>query len=265
MTFDKKPEYHQSSVALYLKCGLQYEYRYVQGIRTPPKAALTIGSAVDVGVSYNLEQKITSGVDLKESDVLDIYSTDFDRRAPETEWNSDENPGDQKDMGAELISLHHKVIAPQIIPATVQESFVIEGDEYNLGGVIDLVQTNGVVVDTKTSKRKYAEDAIGRALQPAMYDLAYEHIRSVKAKSFRYDVLVKPTKRNAPQVQQIETEVTADDRAWLLGTVKSVHKAISAGVAMPAADGAWWCSKDWCGFSSRCPKFQSTNKKGSVR
>lgn len=251
-----RPKYHQSQISMFLKCGIQYEFRYIQGIQTPPKAALTVGSAVDAAVTHNLIEKIKTGQDLPPDAVLDAYSSDFESRSKETAWG-DDDPGKQKDMGASLVAIHHKSIAPQIDPATVQESFVIETDAgYDLGGVIDLTEKSGEVADTKTSKGAYDEDAVSRALQPAMYDFAYEALHGKPATGFRYDVLIKPTKTKPPQVQQVRGKVTADDRQWLFSTIESVHNAIQAGIALPAPDGAWWCSRAWCGYAHMCPKFK---------
>lgn len=245
-------KYHQSEIAVFLKCPKQWEFRYVQGLKTPPKAALTVGSSVDHAVTHNLVEKMKSGTDLPLETVLDAYSTGFEQRANDTEWGEDDR-GQQKDMGAQLIKIHHTQAAPKIKPASVQEEFVIETDAgYDLGGTLDLTEKDGTIVDTKTSKTAYAEDAISRALQPAMYDFAFQAIRQKPASGWRYDVLIKPTKTKPAQLQQVSGKVTHDDRTWLFDTINNVHKAINAGVATPAADGAWWCSKDWCGFWDRC-------------
>lgn len=256
-------EYHQSEIQSFLKCGKAWEYRYVMGIKTPPRAALTVGSSVDAGVTRNLIQKIETKKDLPINEVLDVYSTDFEIRSTETEWAEDDK-GAQKDMGAKLITLHHEKIAPKIVPATVQEKFIIETDAgFNIGGTIDLTEVDGTVADTKTSKTKYSEDAVAMAYQPAMYDFAYEALTGKKAKAFRFDVLIKPTKTKAPDFQQIEGQVTQEDRAWLFDSISNMDKAIKAGVTLPAPDGSWWCSKDWCGYASAgiCPKFQKRGLK----
>lgn len=244
--------YHQSEIETFLKCPRQWEFRYVMGLKSPPRAALTVGSAVDAAVTHNLVEKIKTGQDLPAEAVLDAYSSDFDTKAKETEWGEDDQ-GKQKDMGAQLVKIHHEKLAPLIQPKTVQESFVIETDAgYDLGGTIDLTETSGVVADTKTSKLAYAEDAISRALQPALYDFAYEALNQKPSTGFRFDVLIKPTKTKPPQTQRIEGKVTHEDREWLFDTIGNVHKAIEAGVSTPAANGAWWCSKDWCGYWDRC-------------
>lgn len=253
------PIYHQSHINMFLKCGLQYEFRYIQGLVLPPKSALTVGNAVDTGVTVNLVQKVSSKTDLPLNDVLDACSSDFDKRAVTTVWDG-EDPGKYKDVSVKLAQAHHEHIAPKIQPAKVQEKFTIETDAgYGLGGIIDLVEESGIVADTKTSKNKYDADAIHRAIQPAVYDFAYEALRGKKSPGFRYDVLVKPTKTKPAEAQQVEGRVTQADRNFLFETTNTMHKALKAGVFLPAAEGSWWCSKDWCGYWGMC-KGKGINK-----
>lgn len=247
---------HQSEIHTFLKCAKQWEFRYVLGIKSRPKAALTVGRAVDAAISHNLTQKIATGIDLPVGDVLDICSTDFDKEAVETEWGDDDK-GSEKDSAIECVQAHHKTIAPLIQPETVQEHFVVDtGLGFNFAGTMDIVEKNGVVRDSKTSKAKYGADEISRAIQPAVYDFAYEKTRGKPAAGFAYDVMVKPrqlkTKYVPVETQVIQGVVTPRDRAWVLGAAKSVHGAIKAGIATPAPDGAWWCSEGWCGYWNIC-------------
>lgn len=247
-----RPQYNQSELKAYLKCGKMWEFRYLKGIKTPPSAALTLGSSVDTAVTANLSQKIESGLDLRTDDVLDVYSDDFERRKVETEW-MEEDPGHQKDVGAQLVRLHHQLVAPTIQPETVQEQFTLETDAgYDLHGTMDLTEQGGFVVDTKTSRTVYAEDAVAKNFQATLYDFAYESLRRKPAKGFRFDVLIKPTAKKGPTLQQVEAKVTAADRSWLFDGIKQVHKAIQAGVALPAPEGSWYCSKKWCGYWDQC-------------
>ncbi len=245
-------KYHQSEIQTFLKCGKQWEFRYLMGIKTPPRAALTVGSSVDRAVTINLVEKMKNGSLLKKEAVLDAYSSDFETRKKETEWGEDDS-GKQKDIGAALVSLHCESVAPKIEPASVQEEFVLETDAgYDLGGTIDLTEKSGVVVDTKTAKSAYDPDAVSGALQPALYDFAYESLNKKPSTGFRYDVLIKPTKTLPARSQTVEGKVTLKDREWLFEAIGQMHKAIEAGVTLPAPEGAWWCSKDWCGYWSRC-------------
>lgn len=248
----ERAKYSQSELKTFLKCGKMWEFRYLKGMKTPPSAALTLGSSVDTAVTANLTHKLETGQELSAEAVLDEFSTDFDQRKNETDWQ-DDDAGAQKDIGAELVKVHHREAAPLIDPATVQENFVIETDAgYDLEGVMDLTEKSGVIVDVKTSRTAYEENSIDRAFQPALYDFAYEQTRKKPAEGFRYDVLVKPTARKPPRLQRVEGKVSACDREWLFETISQVHKAIRSGVALPAPEGSWYCSPKWCGYWNEC-------------
>jgi CRISPR/Cas system-associated exonuclease Cas4 (RecB family) len=247
-----KPKYNQSELKAYLKCGKMWEFRYLQGLKVPPSSALTLGSSVDAAVTANLVQKVESGADLTKEEVLDRYSDTFEELALDTEWGT-ELPGKQKDLGARLVELHHDEVAPTVMPESVQETFTLEMDAgYDLFGTIDHVEKDGTVVDTKTSRLAYDENAVAKSFQPALYDFAYEATRGKPAKSFRFDVLVKPTQTKGPRLQQVEAKVTQSDREWLFDAIGQVHKAIQAGIALPAPEGSWYCSPKWCGYWDRC-------------
>lgn len=247
-----RPIYRQSEINDFLKCGLKWTFKHVDKIKMPSRHQLTVGGSVDKGVTHNLIQKIKSEKDLPLNEVLDVYSTEFEVRRPDTDF-MDEDPGALKDMGAHLVEVHHKYLAPKLIPETVQENFAIETDAgYDLTGTIDLVEKTEIIVDHKTAKAFYAEDAVSKAIQPAMYDFAYEALRNKKSKGFRYDVIKKPTKTKSAEIQQISAQILDSDRQWLFQTIGNMHKAVQAGVALPAPEGAWWCSEKWCEFWHIC-------------
>ncbi len=256
----QRPKYSQSELKTFLKCGKMWEFRYARNLKTPPSAALTLGSSVDTAVHANLAQKIESGSDLPAEAVLDEYSADFDRRRAETEWGEDD-PGAQKDVGARLVKLHHEKAAPGIEPATVQERFTLETDAgYDLEGVMDLTEKNGMIVDTKTSRNAYAADALEKSFQPTLYDFAFEKTRGEPAKGFRFDVLVKGGARKPPELQRVAGKIGASDREWLFESISQVHKAIESGVALPAPEGSWYCSAKWCGYWHLCKGKNSIKK-----
>ena len=243
------PEYHQSGLGMYLKCQLQFYFRYLQGIVIPPSAALTLGKSVDEGVTHNLIQKTESRQDLPLGDVLDAYSSKFDAETPGTDWKG-EGAGKTKDVGIALIKLHHTKVAPNIQPVTVQEEFNIETDEgYSIGGTFDLTDENGFIRDTKTSKTKYSDDAVETSIQAAVYDFAHEVKKGQKAKGFVFDVL-KKTK--VPDYQEVVGQVSRHQQDMVLGAFTDMHKNIQTGRFMPAPEGAWWSSKSWCGYWSQC-------------
>lgn len=244
------PQYHQSALLMYLRCGLQYEFRYVKGIKVPPSGALTLGSSTHAAIARNLIVKKENGVGITKEEALDVYSTDFEIRSQETDWKEDD-AGEQKDMGARCVEAHHTQIAPEIDPDAVEESFVIETDAgYNLGGTLDVIDKSGLIRDAKTSKNKYDDNSVSGAMQPAVYDFAYEQTRGKKATGFQYDVLIK--KKKGVETQKVAGVVSDADRQWAFKTINKVHKAIQSGNFLPADEDSWVCSEKWCGYWGIC-------------
>lgn len=241
-------EYHQSSIAMFLKCPRQYMFRYEMGMVMPPKAALTLGRAVDIGVTTNFKQKIETKTDVPIEAVLDSYSDSFEKESLNTIWE-DEKPGDVKDLGVKMLKHYHEVAAPKIQPISVQEGFRIETEEYALGGTLDLTDENKIIRDTKTSKMSYQEDAVSDSLQATMYDFAYETKHGEKANGFAYDVI---TKTKVPKYQEIKGVVTLGQRERMFESISIMHKQIYRGEYQYAPEGAWWCSKGWCGYWDQC-------------
>ncbi len=242
------PEYHQSAINMFLKCPRQFMYRYMMGLRVQPKSALTLGIAFDSSCGHNFKQKIETKVDLPEQDVLDAYSTDFDKRTPETDWSGDD-PGQQKDLGTKMVKAFHAKGAPKIKPVTVQESFRLETDAgYALGGTFDVVEEGHVVRDQKTSKAEYSPDAVTSEIQPAVYSFAYEAKHGVKP-DFAFDVV---TKHKEPRYQEVRGQVTETQTQQLFEAINIMHSQVARGEFQYAPPGAWWCSKDWCGYWNLC-------------
>ena len=111
----KMPEYHQSGINQYLKCPTQYMFRHLMGIKTPPKAALIIGRAVDDGQTLNFKQKIESKKDEPLDVVMDAFDKSFEKNSPGTDWGS-KPASDSKDLGYKLTEIFHKLAAPTIQP-----------------------------------------------------------------------------------------------------------------------------------------------------
>ena len=70
-----KPKYLSvSQVNMYLRCPLQYMFRYIEGLKLPPKSAMTLGKSIHFGIEGNYRQKIDSHKDLpKEVKSMRIY------------------------------------------------------------------------------------------------------------------------------------------------------------------------------------------------
>lgn len=245
----KIPEYHQSAINLFLKCPRQYMYRYEMNIQTPPKSALIVGRANDDCNNHNMEQKIKSKVDLKTSEVLDVYNDSFEKNSPGTNWG-DDDIGKIKDKGYQMAKVVHEKCSPHIQPTKVQSKFKIEFEEgYSIGGTLDVEDVDDYVRDLKTSKANYQDDAILKGLQPVMYDYAFEMQHQKKAKGFIFDVV---TKHKEPRYQKMVGTISSHQRGWMFDIIRTMHTQVKAGNFQYASENGWWCSEGWCGYWHLC-------------
>lgn len=245
----------QSFLTMFEACGYAAFRRYVEGEKVPPGIAAVQGRATDAAVTFGANQVISTGKDATLEDKLGIASEVYDKESPDALIQEGEDRGQLKDETVGLVTLHHNEIAPLLKPVKTQEAIRVDLDTYSLAGTIDIIEEEHNLVDTKTSKRRYDENAVSGSAQPALYDFLYESKYQAKPKSFRYDVLVKNKK---PVSQRVTGQVTEHDRSLLFYRIQSAlsefHHSMKTGYWRLAEQGHWRCSPKWCGYYHACPK-----------
>lgn len=258
-----------SSVTTFLRCGRQWFYAYVAGIKSPPSLKAARGIAVHSAVELNMSQKIESRTDLPVADVLDAYSDSYDAEIKDGfQVREDEKPGEIKDAGVGLVKVYHAEVAPTIQPAIVEHPvrFTINGQDYT--GQIDLGQYIPINLhgepeyrmelrDTKTTSRapdpsQYTFNMTGYALSSRL-DLGQTEAAVV------FDYLVATKK---PYYQEIRSGPITDEQIRAFSdVVGSVAEAIEAGKYVPNGLTARGVC-DWCGYRDICTAYikQDPNK-----
>ncbi len=269
-----KKHYSISQLLTYLKCPLHYYFRYIEGLKIPPRSAMILGTSVHAALEHNFKQKIESKKDLKVNDLLDVYSTSFDLAKPETLWEKDENPSEIKDSGIDLVRAYHtgkdkkgepmifrefnpstrkyekriiKPLSPTIQPIMVEEPFEVkfENDvDYIFVGRMDLVDDKYRIRDTKTSAKSPTQDQVDTDLQMTAYSLGFRVKTGRVEKSLVMDYLVK---NHFPKLMSVETKRTDDDIQRLLKILAQISGAIDKGVFYCSCNPIF-CNANNCGY-----------------
>jgi hypothetical protein len=131
-----RQQLHQSGLEMLSKCGIQFEFRYLKGIRRKPNAFLLCGTATDRAVTTDLNHKIDTG-ELEQEDVLLDIARDSIEHNPEKdeiELEEDETAGtvlsETKDKAVRLVKAHHGNVAPEIKPVQTARKFAINLDRW---------------------------------------------------------------------------------------------------------------------------------------
>jgi RecB family exonuclease len=250
---DQKPYLSVSQIQMYLRCPLQYYYRYVEDMKIPPNSAITLGSSVHQGIAFNYRQKKETHKDLKTKEILNYYDNVFNTLKTDTLWKKGEKAGKVKDQGAGLVKIYHKEISPVIQPLEVEEWFEVqfENVDYLFKGIMDLVDEEHRVIDHKTSSRTPNQKDVNKDLQMSGYALGHRVKFGIPEKELRMDFMVKTQQ---PKVVSLVTQRTQEDIDRFLKTMAFVANAIKNEMFYPCHPGNWQCSPEWCGYYNICHK-----------
>lgn len=245
------PVITQSFLGMWAACPYAAKRRYIDGEIIPPGVAALQGTATDAGVTHGLETVIKTGEDAPLKDKQEVAADTFNRKKTDTTWFSDDDPNAAQKQMLELVALHHREIAPQIKPLKTQESILVSGETYDLAGTIDIVEVDNSIRDTKTSKQRYAANALSDSTQATLYSRLYTSKHGVKPPKFTYDVLVK---NKMPVSQMISGEITSIHDGILENRIQATLQELKisqqTGIYRLAEEDSWRCAESgkWCGY-----------------
>lgn len=249
-----------SGLNMLCRCGEQFRFRYIDGVKAPPGWSLIVGSGTDESVNQDLLNKINTGVLLPDEAIADVARDAVVRRWDEEEVKLDDDLAEMGQAAARAYaidtavlcaSLHHREAAPKIAPTHVQRYWRLEvtGTPIVLSGVIDVQEGSRAIRDTKTSKKSPSPGEADNNLQLTTYALAVRQIDGAAPEKVCLDYCVHT---KAPKLVQLESKREDADYEHLLQRIWAAQQAIEKGAFMPAPLDAWYCSARFCGYWDRC-------------
>ena len=234
-----------AQIDLYQKCPRQFYYRYVRGLKIPPKGAVVVGKASHKAVEVDLKTKLKEGREESWSVIEDVYVETFKESADEALWESEKEKEEELKLGLGALKEYKEKMIPLIEPVEVESEVKMKLPSLNcyLVGVVDVIDGNeGAILEHKTSKRAYSDNKIN-SLQLSIYSIA-KRIPIVG-----FNVLVR-TKN--PKIQTLRKIVTDDDVLITLANILHTANSIYMLSFPPTQQGSWMCSEKWCGYWDIC-------------
>jgi putative RecB family exonuclease len=242
-----------SQLNCYLGCSLQYKFRYVDKLPRPWRAAsMAFGTSIHSAIEWFHRERIDGRVPLA-SAAVSIFQADWYAQTVEPLiFGKNETKEILAKKGAEMIHLYVEAAANAPVPSAVEERFSVglvdveTGEEIgvDLHGIIDLIESDGTVVDFKTSARAFDVVGLERHLQLSIYALAV-FLEKQSIPSLRIDALLKT---KTPRLERYETVRTTGDLAWTAQLVAGVARSIDQELFFP--NPSWRCSE--CEFYGHC-------------
>jgi hypothetical protein len=252
--FKKRGLFPTALTMFWNKCPKQFEFRYIQDIREPPNAAMYQGTTYHGALEENFKQKLTTREDLSTEAVRQIAAERWENRwlNEPPQLKEGEERGALKDQAIQLVTVYHEAVAPEVQPAQIEQRFQceIDGAPYPLSGRVDLVDQDGIIVDHKTSSKKWSEYEASGNVQLNAYEYGR---RTLTGETDTLGVQVQvAVKKKDPEIQRIALPKTEADMDGFENVHRFVSESIERGDFPPRTEG-WWCSQAWCGYWNRCP------------
>jgi putative RecB family exonuclease len=246
-----------SQLKTWLRCPRQYELKYIRGAEPElVPYALVFGSAFHAALAAHYGEK-QAGRALTAGELVDVFSTSWaDHRDRGVPIEVPEKDGDPVALAQRMLAVfleHDAGSSPEVlaveqpVTAVLHDPETGEVLEERLTGFVDLLlREDGrtVVVENKTSARRYAEEQLRFDVQLTAYQLALRQ-SGVDDVGLRYQVV---TKTKLPVVQIEDVRRDEQDEEDFLRTAVGVLRAIDAGVSYPLR--GWQCRS--CPFRQAC-------------
>jgi hypothetical protein len=266
-----------SQVSMYLRCGKQYEFRYIDNIVAPPGIAMIKGTAVHRGLEAYYKERMNGATPLTPTQVVEFCVMTLEDEAKTQELDM---PGALKDQTIVEItnaaSPYVEHVAHLITPVAVEQELRYEANcGVALLGYLDLVREptqieleanlpdENHLCDYKISGKKWSADKLQNDLQFNIYSLA-TGIADIEIHN------MTPGPKKPKQHKTIPADYLADvqditdnirivrnkfdgsEYEHVENIIENVAGGITKGVFMPCSPDGWVCSATWCGYWKLC-------------
>ena len=252
-------------------CSLQYAFDRVYRLeRAFTPCSLAFGSAYHRTLEW-LHLTLKEGAVPSATDTRERFRDFWERQVGESEtlrFDEGQDADSCAQQGAELLVAALEARDPEERVLTVSEAFAVslvdaggEGLEKPMVGEFDCrVQSQGevLIIDWKTSARRWPEGQADKSLQPTVYLYAHRQLHGQEAK-LRFDVAVKNKK---PLIEQYLTTRSEDQFLRMVELVKQAERMIAAEHFLPN-ETSYYCAG--CPFQEPCRAWHRARRRTSVR
>src|SRR5712692_9657682 len=255
-----------SQINLYRTCSLKYRFQYIDQLpKLTRPAALVFGSAVHAALEW-LHKARKAGEQPPLEDLLRVFEADWHAQCLDVEISFPDTSAAQFLVkGKELLSAYYHTRSRPVQDAEVffqvplVNPVTSEVLEVPLRGVMDLIETDGTLVEFKTSVRRVPVADLPDNVQLTAYSYAYELLFGRAPTALH---LVNLVRTRNPTIETHTTEREPRDYERLFYLAKEVHRGIQASVFIPNR-GCWLC-KD-CEYERDCREWTGNeDQQGSV-
>lgn len=136
------PHISFSQLNMYLRCSMQYYFRYIEHLKERPKVSLSLGKGGHAALEWNTLHKLKTGADRtpdevvqKASDMMDFYLSEM----PPSEYEKDAEPGALKDKQLAATRVYQTRDAPSVVPVGAEIEYNLDLNQYLPASMADIL------------------------------------------------------------------------------------------------------------------------------
>lgn len=253
MDITTAPHWSFSSLSCYMRCPLQYAFRYIEGCETErTSVCLPFGRAFHAVMS----ERAAKGPRYQLEEAKEAFAEHFrseTEAADNLTYKPDEDFGACLSKGFDVLSVALAGWSDtEVIAVAERFSISIPGVQRPLVGEYDLIirdEGEPMIVDWKTAASRWPANKADRDLQASAYCYAY-HQQTGHNPTFRFDVV---TKAKQPTFGRHYTGRSRDELERFERTVSCIERSVSAQIFYPV-ESVQNCTE--CPYRNRCRNWK---------
>lgn len=233
-----------SQVSTYMTCPAKWYFRYLIGLSEPTTRALALGKSFHGTLARNFRQKMSTGRDIDTQELREVFAEEWALAIADAALRDDEDGDELAATGQILVAAYVTEAAGPLQPHAVEQTVQGEIAGVNVRGIVDLLDTDGCVVDFKTASKRPNGLLADHRLQLTTYAM----ITPGASGLCRLDTV---TKTKTVQVIQQSYQVGSEDRRFAEALYPMVQDSIQDGIYPPHRSSPM-CSRRYCGYWCEC-------------
>jgi hypothetical protein len=234
-----------SQCKTFLQCTARWYFKYVEHLPDVCTGTLALGRAVHAAVATYFRYRLQHGRVPPIAEILETYGDVIRHELNSAELREDEDPAEIASTGARCVEVYLAEATPTITPALVEHPIAGEIGGVRVRGYIDLMDTDGRIIDLKTASKKPAGITADYKLQLAIYVMS-----TPGAHSARLDTI---TKQKTPQWVPQSYVIDHGERRYVETLLPFLQDGMKDGRYWPARDHNL-CSRKYCPFWRACER-----------
>ncbi len=233
-----------SQVSSYMTCPAKWYFRYLIGLSEPTTGALALGKAFHGTLARNFRQKMSTVRDMEAKELREVFAEEWSLATADAALRDDEDADELAATGQILVAAYVTEAGGPLQPHAVEQTVQGEIAGVKVRGIVDLLDTDGRVLDFKTASKR----PNGLSAEHSLQLTTYAMITPGASGLCRLDTV---TKTKTVQVIQQSYQVGAEDRRFAETLYPMVQESIQDGIYPPHRSSPM-CSRRYCGYWREC-------------